>query len=208
MRASLFAMGTALLLPLGCTAPATDAGQPSPNLTAPAAPSALTAAAAPPDLSGAWNWSRVEHLTLPAWVAALVVGIEPEGPITQVTCEGSGTMTIDQSGRTFSGTATQTIHGCETAGGQQFQSPGASDPIVVADGRISGRSIHFRFESPTVKPCPHDATISEIHAGTAVALTGTGRCFVPGHPKSESPIALDPPQAGTSKTVRWKAVRP
>jgi hypothetical protein len=208
MRVSLPLSVIAMLLVVACTkSPATDELR-SLVPTAPTAATALQSGGSPPDLSGAWNWSRVEQLTMPSWLAEFVIGIDPEGPITRATCEGSGTMTLTQTGATFTGTATQTTHGCETAGGQQFQSPGAAMPIAVADGRISGRAIRFSFSNPTVSPCPHQATISAIQGDTAVALTGTGRCFVPGHPKSESPILLDPPPGGTSKTLTWQAVRP
>jgi hypothetical protein len=208
MRASLPLSVTAMLLVVACTeSPATDElGSLLP--TAPTASTALLSGGATPDLSGAWNWSRVEQLTMPSWVAEFVFGIDPEGPITRVTCAPSGTMTLIQTGATFTGTATQTTHNCETAGGQQFQSSDAAIPIVVAEGRISGRAIRFSWAGPTVNPCPHQATISVIQGDTAVALTGTGHCFVPGHPKSESPIVLDPPPAGTSKILTWQAVRP
>lgn len=43
-------------------------------------------------------------------------------------------------------------------------------------------------------------------------MRGTGRCWVPGHPKSQapegSPFDLDPPPAGTEKIVVWEATRP
>ncbi len=161
----------------------------------------------PLDLSGAWTWSREEHLTIPDWVAMFVIGIQPEGPVTQARCEGSGTMTLEQTGATFTGTATESSHQCVTSGGQAFQAPGFADPILIADGRIHGRSIRFSFSSPTVTPCPHHAVISAVDNGLALALDGTGQCFVPGHPKSESPIALPPPPGGTSKTLTSRATR-
>lgn len=42
----------------------------------------------------------------------------------------------------------------------------------------------------------------------AGALSGMGRCMLLGHPQSESPLSMDPPPGGTSKTLSWEAVRP
>jgi hypothetical protein len=166
------------------------------------------AVAAVPDVSEAWNWTRVEHLTMPAWVAQFVAGIVPEGPVTQAYCESAGTMNLSQSGATFSGPAAQTWISCVTKGGHEFQPPGWDLEIAVVDGRMKGSSIQFSFNSATPAPCPHHGVISAVTGGKATALSASGRCFVPGHPKSESPIVLLPPPAGTSKTLAWEAVRP
>jgi len=207
-------MQTNLLLPLaaavlgvGCTM--TPSQGESQAATGPAAigPSAVQGGS-PADLSGSWTWSRVERLTMPPFVAEQVAGVMPEGPVTHARCEGSGTMTLVQSDATFTGTATQDTHICETAGGQLFQDPAASAPIVVADGVITGTSIRFLFNGPIPAPCPHHAVISSVENGIAVALTGKGRCYVPGHPHAEGPLVLDPPPAGTSMTTEWMATRP
>lgn len=163
---------------------------------------------APADLSGAWIWSRVDQITMPAWVAEQLAGIEPEGPVTHARCEGSGTMTLTQQGASFEGTALQTTQECRTRGGKGFTSPGSAAPIQITGGRITGAAIRFDLATPMVIPCPYQAVITAMRDGTAVALSGTGRCLLPGHPQSESPFVLDPPPGGTSKVLTWTATRP
>lgn len=158
------------------------------------------------DVSGAWNWNDVSQLTMPVFVAELT-GIEAEGPITHAQCEANGTMTLFQTGSSFSGTAMTDFQQCVTRGGQDFSSPDAGLPKAVSNGRITGASVHFSFSNFLITPCPHHAVISEVQDGVAVALSGTGRCVLPGHPQSESPVEADPPPGGTSKTLRWEAVR-
>ena len=203
MRASLLLSGTAALLLAGCTM--TPAGSEPQSLTTlpPTAASAVQPGS-PPDLSGAWNWSNVEVLRMPTFVA-MMVGIKPEGLNTQARCESAGTMTLVQTGASFSGSAARTFNACETKGGQTFQQPGTA--FQVSNGRITGSSIRFSFDSPPVTPCPHQAVISAVEGGIAGALIGTGRCIVPGHPQSDSPLQLDPPPGG-SKTIEWTATRP
>lgn len=156
------------------------------------------------DVGGDWTWSNVEVLRMPPFVVAML-GIGPEGPNTHARCESAGTMILVQAGTEFSGSATRTFNACETKGGQPFQQPGVD--FAVTDGRISGTSARFSFSSPFVTPCPHRAVISVGQGGVALALSGTGRCVLPGHPKSGSPMSLDPPPGGTSTTTSWSAVR-
>lgn len=209
MRLRLYLSATAVFLCVGCST-TSDGGLTSAGIAI-AGPSALQGAdttavrGSPPDLGGAWDWNSVESLRMPRFVAALV-GVEPEGENTHARCESAGTMTIVQTGSRFSGSAARTSNTCVTTGGQAFQQPGVM--FQVADGRIRGGSAHFSFESPTVAPCPHTVTITSDSQGVARSLSGTGHCVLPGHPQSESPIALDPPPGGTSVTLRWDAVRP
>ncbi len=157
------------------------------------------------DVSGAWTWTSVEVLRMPTHVAAMV-GIDPEGPNTHARCESAGSMTLAQTGAAFEGTATREANACLTRGGQSFQQPGVA--LWVSDGRITGGSVRFSFATATVTPCPHQAVISSEEGGLATALRGRGRCVIPGHPLSESPIVLDPPPGGTSTTLVWEAARP
>jgi hypothetical protein len=170
--------------------------------------SRVTAQSAP-DLNGAWNWSNVEVLRMPRWFVEAfgpVLGITPEGENTHARCESMGTLTLAQAGAEFEGTATRTFNACETTGGQAFQQPGVA--FDIADGRIGGHSIHFSFHTAMVRPCPHRAVISDVQGGVAAALSGTGRCILPGHPQSGSPAIVDPPPGGTSTTLSWEAWRP
>lgn len=157
-----------------------------------------------PDLSGAWNWSNEEVIRMPEFLV-LMLDLTPEGPNTLTRCNAAGTMTLVQTGAEFSGTAMKMFDACQTKGGQSFQRPDL--PHFIEDGRISGRSAHFSFSAPIVTPCPHHAVISAAQDGVAVALSGTGHCFVPGHPRSESPLDLDR-LGGTSTTLSWEAWRP
>lgn len=172
-------------------------------------PAAIMAGVGPAsiaDLSGSWNWSRVELLTMPPFVAQLLFGIAPEGPVTKMTCEGSGELTLNQMGSTFSGVQTLLSATCETKGGIVFVPPPQASPILsdIVEGEIKGRSIHF-VSVADILGCPHNGVISGVNGGTATGLKATGRCIVPGHP--HSPVPMDPPPAGTSKTVSWEAVR-
>jgi hypothetical protein len=199
MRASLlFSLGAAIFLQVACIE---DERASSPD--SPTAPSTMEASV--PDVSGAWSWSATQHLTAPPFVAALIFGIEPEGPITQLRCESSGTMDLVQNGVAFNGSATQTVS-CVTGGGHAFAPPPMAAPpsFEVAGGRVTGNAIHFFFGAGEL-PCPYSGVITASDGATATTLNATGRCIVPGHPKSPAP--LDPPPAGTSKTVTWTATR-
>ena len=166
----------------------------------------LETAGAVADVSGSWTWSNVEQLTLPDFVAAMF-GLPVEGPITHVICESSGTMQLTQAGASFSGSIERNAASCETKGGFDFMpSPDFSPPFLdVVDGSIQGRSIHFTTVGGPLF-APHQGVISEVESGVATALKATGRTIVPGDPKS--PVPLDPPPAGTSKTISWEAERP
>jgi hypothetical protein len=158
---------------------------------------ALDAAAAQSvNVDGVWNVDRVVQITAPEWVAELIFGVVPEGPVTHIRCETTGTMELFQDGDTFDGTAASTSE-CETRGGQTFSS-GTAD-IEILDGTINGRSIKFVWIDDVV--CPYKLSLSS----DADRLSGTGRCIVPGHP--QSPVPMDPPPAGTSKTLSFEATR-
>jgi hypothetical protein len=130
-------------------------------------------AAAVPNIDGTWNWSEeinfVFHRDL-----ALASGITPEGEITRATCFNSGSITFDQSGSTFEGTATQPNGICRTSGGQDITNI-FPDPFAVVDGLITGESLHFGFSSPD---CPYQGVLT-LEGDRAVAMTGQGNCNSP-----------------------------
>lgn len=202
--------GVAALLAIGFLASCSSEDLTGVADRAGANPSEVTGASLA-DISGEWNWRNEEILSFPPFIAAML-GVVPEGPEghnTRARCESAGTMTLVQSGDTFTGTATKTFNDCETKGGQSFNQPGAF--LLISDGRITGRSLQFSFTgSVTVTPCPHHAVVSAVDNGVAVALSGTGRCILPDHPQSESPFQQDPQtdKGGLSKTLSWEAVRP
>lgn len=174
--------------------------------TAPTSRSSPSPSAALVDVSGLWNWSNEERLTMPEIVAAMF-GIPPEGPITQIRCESSGTMVLTQVGSSFSGPAERTSISCETKGGFAFLPGPQFAPVFfdVEDGRIRGNSIHFVFGGAPL-PTPSHGVVSASVGGVATVLKGTGRTIVPGHP--HSPVPVDPPPGGTSTMIAWEATRP
>jgi hypothetical protein len=200
------ALALAAVLLSGCSNTTPQGPAANPIAPGPLTPEASSATApAVPHISGTWNWRRDVQLTAPAWVAELIFGIQPEGPITHMRCESFGTMELNQAGATFSGTAERTTITCETKGGQVFA---PSHPIItIADGTIRGQSIHYMLleDSMLILPCPNHGVISQLQGTTASRIKGTGRCIIPGHP--QSPVPLDPPPAGTSKTLSWEAWR-
>lgn len=188
--------------------PACIAGCSSDEVVGPAAgdPAVLVfsqSAGAPADISGDWNLSRVHQVTAPDWVAEFIFGIEPEGPVTVFRCVSSGNMTLSQTDGAFTGTAAWASNECETKGGQVFS---AGFPPITIDGRITGRSLRFEWTEAGMLVCPQHGVIADSDNGVAGRLRGTGRCIIPGHPLS--PVPLEPPPAGTSKTLEWEAVRP
>lgn len=174
---------------------------------------ALDHAAATPDVNGNWNWRRTENLRMPDWFVLGVLNsvpgnnVAPEGPNTHARCTSEGTMILNQSNHAVSGVAILTASACTTRGGQSFIQPGIGLPLTVSDGVIRSRSFHFSLANLTVTPCPMRTVITEQSNGTATAFSGTGRCVLPGHPKSESVVVLPPPPGGTSKTLSFEAWR-
>jgi hypothetical protein len=134
--------------------------------------------------------------------AAPMFGVAPEGPRTILNCESGGVLTINQTGDTFTGSATQSSL-CETKGGVQVVPPPFPPALDVIDGRINGRHISFTFGAGPV-PCPYTASV-RVTGGSATALVGTGRCIVPGHP--QSPLPVPPPPLAPTKTIEWVATR-
>jgi hypothetical protein len=161
------------------------------------------------DVAGTWDWRREELLTVPADFA-FIFGIEPEGPITHFRCDVEGVITLVQSDDALSGVEVETASSCETRGGQVFAQPGLGLSIPIHEGRVIGRVVKLLIGDP-VLPCPIRAVVEEAANGTAVSMRGTGRCIIPGHPKSDapegSPLDLDPPPRGTEKIVVWEATR-
>lgn len=208
MRATLwFSSSAAIVCVAACSV--TDRGQFDSTTTsaAPTGPSAI-ATSAVPDVSGSWNWSASGHLTVPATDVERLLGILPEGPITHLRCETTGTMELSQAGATFSGMATRNAGRCETGGGVVLERPTALFPntLPVAEGLITGRGVHFLLGAVAGLGCPHNGAIQDVVEGAATELRATGRCIIPGHP--QSPVPRDPPPAGTSHDTSFVATRP
>jgi hypothetical protein len=172
MRATAFIRGTlytgmavSALLLSGCSEPGLT--QPEPLLAA-------AAASEPADLSGSWAWSETTVIKARAFIVPILFGIQPEGPVTHVTCATTGTMHLDQAGTTFTGSAQQSAS-CVTNGGQAVPAP--FPPLLqVVDGQITGGSFRFTFHAGI--PCPYQGAIISRH-GTAIRLQGSGDCQIP-----------------------------
>lgn len=85
-----------------------------------------------------------------------------------------------------------------------FSPPIFPPTLTIAEGKITGHSMHFLFGAGEIN-CPYHAAIS-MAGGEAVGLSGSGRCIEPGHPLSGIPLP-PPAQAGSSPTVSWEATR-
>lgn len=190
-------VGIMLLLP-ACSGDTPTA--PGPEVSPPLA---QIVRAAPVDISGAWTWSRKDHLTFPPFAASLIFGIEPEGQRTVATCHTDGTMELSQTGTSFTSTdVTTTSSLCETLGGQTF----LLGPEAGITGEIVGRvALHMAFQGGVL--CLYNGAARDISGGVAGALQARGRCVIPGHPRSGVP-GFDPPPAGTEVITSWTAERP
>jgi hypothetical protein len=192
---------------VSCSAADRAALEPMANPAAPTVPSAIVTGSSP-DVSGSWNWSGAGHLTVPSADVERLLGILPEGPITHLRCESTGTMELSQTGPGFSGLATRNTSRCETGGGRVLELPSATFPntLPVVDGLITGRAVHFLLGAVAGVGCPHNGAIQDVVEGAATELRATGRCIIPGHP--QSPVPRDPPPGGTSHDTSFVATRP
>ena len=204
----LLSSGMVMLLLVGCSEG--DRLPVETSMKSPTVPTAssVTLTSSVPDVTGTWHWAAVGQFTVPSSVVERLFGIEPEGPMTHLRCETSGTMLLVQSGTTFSGLATRTGGSCQTEAGLVFVPPPSAWPnsLPVADGRITGRGIHFLFGVVAGMGCPHTGAITNVEGGTATELKANGRCIIPGHPQSPAP--LDPPPLGTSHDTSFVVTRP
>lgn len=200
MQRPLWALVVATLVLAGCSDESLIAPEIGTNGTA----ALQSAKPALIDVGGTWSWSRTEHLTFPAWVAVGIFGIEPEGPTTTARCEGSGRMSLVQTGATFTGQILATANECVTRGGTVFANPPVFTPDDIKDGKVHGNSISMLIDDQEVA-CIYRAVATDTDGNQAIALKGGGACIVPGQPKSQVP--LDPPPGGTSTTLSFTAVR-
>jgi hypothetical protein len=208
MRATFVLSATALIVFLVACSETDRATSGATAISAvPTAPSAVVTSAVP-DVSGLWNWAASGRLTVPSTDVERLLGILPEGPITHLRCEATGTMELLQTGTAFSGLATRDSSRCETGGGRVLTLPTATFPntLPVGDGLITGRGLHFLFGAAAGLGCPHNGAIQDVVAGVATALSAAGRCIIPGHP--QSPVPRDPPPGGTSHDTSFVATRP
>ena len=208
MRATFVLSATALtVFTVACSEADRATSEALATPAVPTGPSAIVTSAVP-DVSGLWNWSGTGHLTVPSSDVQRLLGIPPEGPITHLRCEATGTMELSQTGTTFSGLATRNTSRCETGAGRVLELPTATFPntLPVVDGLITGRAVHFLLGAVAGLGCPHNGAIQDAVEGAATELRATGRCIIPGHPRS--PVPRDPPPGGTSHDTSIVAIRP
>lgn len=146
-----------------------------------------------PALLGTWEWSAVSVIDATPGVLASEDGpglfgpIEPEGPLTRLTCPGSGVMTVNaqsdtRNGSAFSGSSTQAPTTCYSEGGQAGLGP--FPPVLgLTDGTTRGRRFDFTFtaEGPPGAPpipCRYRGRIL-VDGGLAVEMRGRATCDVP-----------------------------
>ena len=152
---------------------------------------AVAAAQTVPDISGEWTWRESTMVTVPGDIAAAFWGVVPEGRVMHLTCEAWGSLTVQQSGAVFSGSATQQAT-CVTGGGQQ--TPTTPFPASFdINGSISGHSL--RFTTGDLGPgvvCSYVGSVS-VANGVATSLNTTGGCDdpFPFHPSVTKSVSFD-----------------
>ncbi|WP_412069166.1 hypothetical protein [Rubrivirga sp. IMCC43871] len=158
-----------------------------------AAPTASDLADARPvlDVSGTWDWSEVTHIRATPFAAEAVFGVTPEGPVTRLSCPSAGTLTVTQTGETFSGTSTQAPAVCTTHGGQTAPAP--FPPTLDIAGEVRGRRLRFTFETGGF-PCHYRGRL-RASGGSPTEWRARGSCEVP-------------PELGKDKILGFVATRP
>jgi hypothetical protein len=137
---------------------------------------AMAAIGADIDLSGDWDWHEKTHIYLRGG-ASMLFGVTPEGPITRLTCESTGTLAIPDGGATFTGTTAQSSM-CWTATVPPFDPfPIFPNQLDLVDGRITGRAVSFTMDTGGF-PCHYSGAI-RVQDGVATGIRATGSCEVP-----------------------------
>lgn len=150
-------------------------------------PPVLSAEATVPDVSGNWTWSELAIFTGPGGVVAGLFGVQVEGPVMHVTCQTGGDLSLQQSGASFSGSASQGWS-CVTHGGQNATSA-PFPPGFDVTGSIVGRSIRFTADVGQGFTCSYLGSLS-VDGGVASAINTTGGCDVPApfHPNMDKSV--------------------
>lgn len=176
-------IGTAVVITAACevatlASPEPQHGAPADRVAAAEATS--RASHGIPHVGGEWVFSETISVLQPSELNAIIGGPEVEAPMTRVNCVAEGTMTLEQSGAAFEGTATQSVI-CRI-GDVSFVPPEfAFNPeFFILNGRIHGHAIHFDT-GHSLNTCPQRGSI-RVDGNTAVALSAFGKCEVPFHP--------------------------
>lgn len=143
-------------------------------------------------VSGTWDWSEITYINATPFAAQVVIGVEPEGRVTHLTCPASGTMTVTQTGDTFHGSSTQNPSVCTTRGGQTVTAP-FPPTLDLVDGEIRGRSVRFSMDTGDF-PCHYRGSL-RVSGGDTNAWHANGSCDIP-------------PEFGTDEIRDFVAIRP
>lgn len=141
----------------------------------------------PYDISGDWQWSEQNILTVPGYGAAFL-GLQEEGPTLHFECVSGGTMNIEQDGNTFTATVAQSGE-CFT---QRGQGPFYPFPSTLdISGSVNERSIFIDFGD-----CEYRGhLVIAPNSSTVRAIAATGNCdeiFTPASFKNVNYTAIRP----------------
>jgi hypothetical protein len=139
----------------------------------------LTSESAPlADVRGTWLWTEEALFSVAAPLTSVFFGIQPEGPITHFTCHESGTMTLTQSGSSFSGTATQDSE-CRTRGGQVFSPRSSYRSSTSPRARSRAAAPHHQLGGGAAVTGGRSHPLPTIfHSAGAPPANTSGRCDV------------------------------
>ena len=139
------------------------------------------------DLTGQWSWEEAVLVIGAGDIVPGIFDVDPEGPVMQVRCFTSGTLTIQQNGSSFSGSADQQWS-CVTGGGQTaLQAPFPATFDIT--GSITGRGVHFVADVGQGFSCSYHGALG-VTGDVATAINATGGCDVPlpFHPNTDKSV--------------------
>jgi len=175
-RAALSAAAGILLvlaLSAGCLLPVTALGAETPNI------------------SGTWDWTGRTIILGPGSPEILwFFGVKSEGPVLYLICNAWGTLTISQTGSSFTGTTDQASE-CTTRGGQHTTQTPFPNSFGLA-GSIHGHAVSIDADGGDGIPCSYSGSIS-VQNGVVTQFHTTGGCDVPlpFHPAMTKDINFD-----------------
>ena len=142
------------------------------------------------DLAGQWSWAESVIIVGPGPIVAGIFTVQVEGPVMHVRCQTGGSLAIQQSGSSFTGSADQQWS-CVTAGGQNALSAPFPPTFDVA-GSIHGRSVHFAADVGQGFTCSYAGSLG-VTSGVADSINATGGCDVPlpFHPNMDKSVSFD-----------------
>ena len=158
--------------PAGPADPATRPGDP--------VVAAMQAAPAVPNIAGEWIFRERIWTLQPSELNAVIGAPAVDRPMTQVVCHALGTLSLEQAGPTFQGTATQAVV-CNVDGIEFVPPDFAFNPVFeVFNGQIRGHSIQFET-GHTLNVCINRGSGAVVN-GDFETMRIVSSCPVPFHP--------------------------